>query len=167
MSTPHFRVKVPSSARDFVSCQCGTRRANKSKTAPNHHPPISQMSGNDPSQVCHSKSWNSSARRLLRNLTASPSATPTKIELHDLQVAVQQYFGPKHRIQARLRLMTLGCPSSYSVEYHTRYTSSLLVKFICEHATRYIHDKRYVRSEPALRFKPTNAVLCIKEASFI
>jgi hypothetical protein len=142
------------------------------------------MSGNDLSQVCHSNSWHSSARRLLRNLTFSPSATPTQTELHDLQATVQQYesdrlfglhnievirdfiLGPKHQIQARLRLMALGCPSSYSVEYHTRYTSALLVRFIhelSEHATRYLHDKRYVRSEPVLRCKPTDAVLCVKE----
>ena len=145
------------------------------------------MSGNDPRQACHSKSWHSSARRLLRNLLASPSTTPTKTELCDLQVTVQQYesdrllglhnieiirdfiLAPKHQIQARLKLMILGCPSSYAVEYHTRYTSSLLVRFICElseYATRYLHDKRYVRSELALRCKPTDAVLCTKEASF-
>ena len=145
------------------------------------------MSGNDPRQACHSKSWHSSARRLLRNLLASPSTTPTKTELCDLQVTVQQYesdrllglhnieiirdfiLAPKHQIQARLKLMILGCPSSYAVEYHTRYTSSLLVRFICElseYATRYLHDKRYVLSELALRCKPTDAVLCTKEASF-
>lgn len=62
-----------------------------------------------------------SAKRLPQNLTSSPSATPTKIELYDLRVTIQRYgdslFGLrnfildlKHQIQARLTLLTVACP---------------------------------------------------------
>jgi hypothetical protein len=114
---------------------------------------------------CYSRSWLASARRLLRSLT-SQSATPTASELSDLHITIQQdesdwLFGlhnivvireflldPKRDIQQRLGLVTDAWPSRSPLEYHSEYTSTLLVNFIrdlSEHAMRPIHGKRYVR----------------------
>lgn len=68
--------------------------------------------------------------------------------LHNIGVIRDFSLDPKRQIQKRLMLMSVACSSFgcySSVEHHSRYSSSLLVDFICdlsEHATRYIHDER-------------------------
>jgi hypothetical protein len=179
----------------FVPRGRGNNEDNKQQTYVNtstaSFPPTRQMAEYDRSGTCRSASWRTTATRLLRNSTRSQSATPTEIELTGLCITFQQcqsdqllglhnigvirdfFLDPKRQIQKRLMLMSVACSSFgrySSVEHHSRYSSSLLVNFICdlsEHATRYIHDERYARSQAPADCLSTNPVFSIEEAKFI
>ncbi|KAF4628437.1 hypothetical protein G7Y89_g9718 [Cudoniella acicularis] len=64
---------------------------------------------------------------------------------HNIGVIRSFLWDPKRKAQQQLALITIVNPPEAPVKYHSRYTSSLLVHFICDlskHAPRYMHNRR-------------------------
>ena len=127
--------------------------------------PTMQMTESEPCRVTESPSWLITARRLLRNLRCSHSATPTEADLsdlhisllrdesdqlsglHNLEVIKDSPWDPKCQFPYELARLSDKYSGSTSVETHSRYTSELLTRLIRDvgkYATTSIYEERHV-----------------------